>query len=416
MRYLKLSIRQPGLRFSCNLDDLVQSLGANLEKFDFFKKSASKPQLQAFLRLISIEVREGEKNPVECSFHQVKQRPSRSFKEEKQTQILKQLSSQLYYRFMSLENTDISEIQVLRVFNKIKTRYLFFATNPLEKEKNFKTIKKEWEENNLGDLVTEQYKPSGVDKAERSYRADCSKRHAAKLKQRVFSATKGDELVSFIRRNNIKGRFFTKQRDSLPDDGIYFVNPYHVKSKNRYEVHAEEQLCDIVKLIRENAVDSDWKFGIFGKKRPCCSCFGRLCYENKGKNDLSFSKHPGYLWIPALLGQDKDIQISTISHFILSPSHVSETPSGKSLPSVGTLSDSSLESSLDDAYDNDESSSQDVEQDELLGGIENTETILRAEDWKAYLKTIKEKEHNQSDSNSEIEEFINEIAENLNLR
>ena len=415
MRYLKLSIRQPGLQFSCNLNDLVQSLGTNLEKFDFFKKSASKPQLQSFLRLISIEVRQGEKNPVECSFHQVKQRPSRSFKEEKQTQILKQLSSQLYYRFMSLENTDRSEIQVLCVFNKIRTRYLFFATNPLEKEKNFKTIKKEWEENNLGDLVTEEYQPSGVDEAERFYRAECSKRHAGKLKQRVFSSTKSDELISFIRKHNIKGRFFIKQPDSLPEDGIYFVNPYHVKSKNRYEAHAEEQLCDIVKLIRKNAVDSEWQFSIFGKKRPCSSCFGRLCYENKGKNDLLFSKHPGYLWIPALLGQDRDIQISTIKHFILSPSHVSKTSSGKLLPSRGTLSDSSLESSLDDENDNDESRYPNVEQDELLGGIENTETIPCAEDWKAYLKTIKEEEHNQSDSNSEIEELTNEIAENFSV-
>ena len=77
------------------------------------------------------------------------------------------------------------------------------------------------------------------------------------MKQRVFSTTKGDELISFITKNNIKGRCFTKQPDSLPDDGIYFVNPYHVKSKNRYEVHAEEQLCNIVNLIRKNAVDSE---------------------------------------------------------------------------------------------------------------------------------------------------------------
>ena len=161
MRHLKLSVRQPGLQISCNINDLVQSLGANLEKFDFFKKSASKPRLQSFLKLISIEVREGRRNPVECSFHKVKQQPSRSFKEE----ILKQLSSKLYYRFMFLDNTDISEIQVLRVFSKIKKRYLFFATSPQEKEKNFKTIKKEWEKNNLRDLVTEEYKPSGVDEA-----------------------------------------------------------------------------------------------------------------------------------------------------------------------------------------------------------------------------------------------------------
>ena len=160
--------------------------------------------------------------------------------------------------------------------------------------------------------MTEECQPSEVDEAKIFYRAECSKRHAGKLKQRVFSTTKGDELIKFIRKNNIKGRCFTKQLDSLSDDGIYFVNPYHVKSKNRYENHAEEQLCDIVKLIRENAVDSEWQFSIFGKKRLCSSCLGRLCYENKEKNDLSFSKHLGYLWIPALLEQGRNIKISTI--------------------------------------------------------------------------------------------------------
>ena len=119
------------------------------------------------------------------------------------------------------------------------------------------------------------------------------------------------------------------------------------------------------------------------------------------------------MWIAALLEQDRDIQISTIRHFILSPSRVSETPSRKSFPSVGTLNDSSNESSLGDEDDNDESRYPDVEQDELLGGIEKTETILRAEDWKAYLRTIMEEEHNQSDSNSEVEELTNAMFDNF---
>ena len=94
---------------------------------------------------------------------------------------------------------------------------------------------------------------------------------------------------------------------------------------------------------------------------------------------------------------------------------MSETPSGKSFPSVGTLSDSPLESSFGDQDDNDESRYPHVEQDELLGGIENTETIFRAENWKAYIRTMMEEEHNQSDSNSEVEELTNEIAENLSV-
>ena len=272
MHYMKLSVRYCGVPFSCNLNDFIKSLGKNLEKFDFFKLQ-SKPQLRKrdlenFVRLISMEVRKGNKDPVECSFHRVKQRPTRSFKEEKKIQVLRQLSSQLFYRFMSLENTDISEIQVLRVSNKNKTRYLFFATNPLEKEKNFKVIKKEWEENNLQDLVTEKYQPYGADLDEKFRRTERSKRHAKKLNQRVFSEKTADELILFIRNNNVKGKIFSSEPTSLPDDGIYFVNPYKVKSKNEYEIHAEEQLCNIMQLIRKSATNNEWYFSIFGKKRP----------------------------------------------------------------------------------------------------------------------------------------------------
>ena len=89
---MKLSVRHCGVPFSCNLNDLVKSLGENLEKFDFFKLK-SKPQLRKktlenFVRLLSMEVKEGNKDPVECSFHQVKQRPTRSFKEEKRSKYL----------------------------------------------------------------------------------------------------------------------------------------------------------------------------------------------------------------------------------------------------------------------------------------------------------------------------------------
>ena len=416
---MKLSVRHCGVPFSCNLKDLIKSLGKNLEKFDFFKLESRpqfrKRQLEDFVRLISMEVREGNKDPVECSFHQVKQRSPRSFKEEKKIQILKQLSSQLYYKFMSLKTTDISEIQVLHVSKKNKTRYLFFATNPLQKEKNFKVIKKEWEDNNLQDLVTVKYQPYGVDSDERFRRAERSKRHAKKLKERVFSDKTADELVHFIRSKNVEGKICGTHPDPLPPDGIYFVNPYNDKSKNEYEIHAEEQLCNIVQWIRKDAVNGEWYFNIFGKKRPCSSCFGRLCHESKENNDLSFSQYPGYLWIPALLVQDRNVQISTLRSFISSPSYVSENPCEASLTSVGTLSQSSVESDLDDEDSNDKSSypNNTFEQNELPDGIGNSETIFREEDWEAYRKTIQEEEYNQSDSNSEMEELINEFVESI---
>ena len=413
---MKLSVRHCGVPFSCNLNEFIESLGKNLKKFDFFKLQSKsqlrKKNLEDFVRLISMEVREGNKDPVECSFHRVKQRPTRSFKEEKNIQILKQLSSQLYYKFMSLKNTDIGEIQVLRACNKNKTRYLFFASNPLEKEKNFKVIKKEWEDNNLQDLVTKEYQPDGADSDEKFRRAERSKRHAKKLSQRLFSEKTADELINFIRNNNEKGKIFSSEPNSLPDDGIYFVNPFKVKSKNEYEIHAEEQLCNIVQLIRKGETNGEWYFNIFGKKRPCSSCFGRLCHENKGNNDLSFSQYPGYLWIPALLEQDRNVQISTLKDFILSPSCVSKNPCGKLSTSVGTLSQCSVESNLDDEDSNDKSNypNNDFEQTELLEAITSAEMILRVGDWKAYKNTIQGEEYNQSDSNSDMEEPTNQFA------
>lgn len=50
---------------------------------------------------------------------------------------------------------------------------------------------------------------------------------------------------------------------------------------------------------------------------------------------------------------------------------------------MGTLSQSSVESNIDE-----EDSNITLEQNELLDGIENVETILREEDWKVYRRTI----------------------------
>lgn len=110
----------------------------------------------------------------------------------------------------------------------------------------------------MQDLVTVEYQPHGVDSDEIFRRTERSKRHAKKLKQRVFSDKTSDELVHFIRTNNGKGKIFSSQPDSLPDYGIYFVNPYKVKSKNDYEIHAEEQLCKIVQLIRKDLANGEW--------------------------------------------------------------------------------------------------------------------------------------------------------------
>lgn len=106
-----------------------------------------------------------------------------------------------------------------------------------------------------------------------------------------------------------------------------------------------------------------------------------------------------------MLEQERNVQLSTLRYFILSPSYVSKNPCEEQSTSVGTLSQSSVESNIDE-----EDSNITLEQNELLDGIENVETILREEDWKVYRRTIQEEEYNQSDSNSEMEELINDFV------
>ena len=376
--YMTLSsVRNCGSPVSCNLKDLEKSLAENLAKFDFFKKT-SKPKLQDFVKLIALKVRGEDEEPWEISFHKREKRPARSFRKEKDIQILKQLASQLYYRFISLEKTHVSEVQVLHAFDSNKTRYLFFAANQLEEEKNFQAIKNEWEVHNLQGLVTKEYNPFARNEDEREELAKLSKRHAEKLKQRVFSSRKANGLIHFIQNNNTTGKFFVSQFGPLPDEGIYFVNPFNHKSKHKCKRHAEEQLSDIAQFIRNNAGNIEWRFAIFGKMRPCGSCYGRLCYEKEKNNDLIFSLHPGFLWISALMAQDKDSQISTIKNFILSGSNVSEVSNlskknSISITSIGTISTSSFESDSDDMDSHNESKDSDTENK----GIEDISSSIK---------------------------------------
>ena len=117
-------------------------------------------------------------------------------------------------------------------------------------------------------------------------------------------------------------------------------------------------------LIRNRTAKDKWNFRIFGKKRPCSSCFGQLCLENEINNNLFFSQHPGYLWFPALREQDTDVQSSNIRNVILKSSCESENRSGEFSTSDETEIQSSLERVSDEVHSDDESNPI-VEQGEL---------------------------------------------------
>ena len=344
---IKLGFQNCGSNTESNFSNLTESLQNNLEKFSFFdeknKQTSRKQELEKFLKLLSVNVRTRERNPKRCFLHgTVRVRLTRSFTEEKENQILRQLSSQLYYRFKSIPETNITEIQVLNVLYNKETKYLFFATNPLDNHEVFLKIQKEWKQNKIEDLTTSNYLPSGKTDNQKEIRKERSERHARKLQKNVFNSDIDNNLIKFIKSNtSAPGKIFFSYEtlEKLPNHGIYFVKPCQNVLKKGYKKHAEEQLCDIIQSIRKFKAGDDWEFKIYGKKRPCISCLGRLCYEQVQYDHLYFSKYPGYLWIPAVLEQNLEVQKKTLKTFLSNPSYVS-CRKNRNSPSVGTESNS----------------------------------------------------------------------------
>lgn len=329
-----------------NYSSLIKSLENNLEKFSFFEKNdqTRKLELKNFLKLLSVSVIEHEGNARRCFLRMmtVEVRKSRSFSQEKENQILRQLSSQLCYRFKAIPDMNITEIQVLHVSCNKDTKYMFFATNPLDNNEVFFKIQEEWEQKKIQALTTLKYQPSGKTDNLREIRKERSERHAKKLQQNVFNSTSDNNLIKFIQNHTaVPGKIFLSYESlrKLPNYGIYFVKPRQNIQKKGYKIHAEEQLCDIIQSIRKFGPASDWEFKIYGKKRPCISCLGRLCYEKVQHDHLDFSNHPGYLWIPAVLAQKLEVQKKTLKAFLSNPSSVS-CRKNRNSSSVGTESNS----------------------------------------------------------------------------
>lgn len=358
-----LSVELCGSFDTWSFDDLVESIGRNLKKFEFLNEKNRVTQInggwEKLVKVISREVNQGNKNPVKCLFHQLAERPPRVYNEKESVKILQKLSSQLYHRFR--QTLQVSEVQVLHVLDGEKTKYLFFAVNPLDSSDIFQAIKQDWEGHSLIDVVSMVYDQSeGIDneteKEKMKRRGERSKEYAENLKKLFLDNSGNKNLINFIRNHSSSHQIFNIQYPLL-EDGLYLVNPCNFIPEKGYKYHAEEQLCDIVELIEETKTKEKFKYQIYGRKRPCMSCFGRLCYvkyeqknenqvairkidnEKKEKIDLAFSQHPGFLWITAFVEQPLDVQMSTFKYFISSPSYVSLNKMGNYCFSEGTESD-----------------------------------------------------------------------------
>ena len=137
---------------------------------------------------------------------------------------------------------------------------------------------------------------------------------------------------------------FNILRDEANERSIHLIHP------NDGLRHAEEYLCDIAEELRKSKPQSYWRFRIYGKKRPCMTCVGRM---KASKIDM-FNDRPGLVWehcfkhqigkIKQLPSDKKTIPaaIYSLRELFLTPSHITIN-NGKQYRDYDTDSESESE-------------------------------------------------------------------------
>jgi hypothetical protein len=124
--------------------------------------------------------------------------------------------------------------------------------------------------------------------------------------------------------------------DSFGTTGNLYVVYYSREGRCN---HVEEKFMDVLSRAghKDGAV-------VAGKMRPCATCFGRMRFMNQLGFSVEHSQHPGFLWLGRLLEQKPKIQKLTLEKYKKVGSHITEYGGG----GYGSESDSSGESDIEE--------------------------------------------------------------------
>lgn len=248
-------------------------------------------------------------------------RSPRTFSGHRTEQLLKQVATQLYaYYKQCIGQPDPVEIQCLFVQNGGVSANLYIASNNMHATKKLYEV---LQDETLEDILQKAYEK--FNEAELKKR---SKRYAGKIQQRVFSGElfKSENdldnenlqlLICLLNEMNVNQVNLTKDssidKAKHIDNSIYFLTKYQTGTKYDGR-HAEEWLMDLI----ENFNDYDQAL-MYGKKRPCFTCFGRM-YDS----DVEHNENPGLAWKTRFLQQSPQSASNTINATHDYPAHVSK--------------------------------------------------------------------------------------------
>jgi hypothetical protein len=327
----------------------------------FMREDSRKAAIYALTRELIVK----QEGRIPKHQHEHIDRRPRLFSSEREAQILRQISTQLFYGFnnalkvnptlLSIEKKNrpkLVEVEIMHLTYKGRSK-IFVAVNEHAVTQYLKVLFEKENDHFVRILTTNHAKRITRD-SEGKIR---SARYAKKLERRVFSnagisipestsvsdssrahqlaiALREAELSVFDYNMHNRTEFERNVRRILssPLNEIYFIEVKNCPFKER---HAEEFLVDIVESAK--SVIAEVEVSIAGKKRPCMSCTGRMSGEIYGRPRVDqYNKNPGSAWVTVQSMQPKEVAARTASVMLTQPAHRTVNRSGKVSKDHGT--------------------------------------------------------------------------------
>ena len=230
-----------------------------------------------------------------------RKRKSFTSETERDTQILRQVSTQLLYRWKYFVKR-LQEVQIMHVSISTKEGSLYFfaiAGSPADVTKDIADQDLRQVNGNRGGVI--QSNDIIKECVTRDYSNERLKRFSNKLKIRFpHSKFSGTEIVI---QEMLKTKCYSKfpnfpTHSHISSEDLrnmnrktYFLVPSGFANTER---HAEEFLCDFADYLRDyfEEYDHQIKFSFYGTKRPCISCSGRM----KASKITDYNRNFGFFW------------------------------------------------------------------------------------------------------------------------
>lgn len=300
--------------FLRTFQDCCQILKSKLSLIDFHKKRSKKNWSSALVLTRYADQVGCEKKMFPEGFKRCEKNRSKIGKE---SQILRHMATQLFYRWKYNRNTkSLQEVQMMKASITTWSNLYFFAiaVNPADAAENIVDRDNIFQsDRSIITHVTDIYEKPRSKRYSRKLRSECTQ---VKLTDLVVQ--KMVKSKDYLKFPDFPANYSNSQDLAEINGKIFFLVPSGFFNKER---HAEEYLCDFADFLRDYYDNHNEKivFSIYGKKRPCISCSGRM----KASNIADYNPNFGYFWKHGIEHQSEGAARCTM-HILLNekPPHV----------------------------------------------------------------------------------------------